>query len=346
MKYFHFYSKEEILRHTRIRKYETKLGEKIGTVNLSEPLTESLKKHNARYVIFGIQEDIGIRANCLRGTEKYVWKDFIDDFLNLQVIDAFSSDEILLLGVFDFSEVESLIEVYAKDSHESIDALRHAVANIVDEEVEAISKVITASGKIPIVIGGGQNNAYPLMKGSAKGLNKAGVLPKPVLNANSLDLDCNFKLTEGRHSGNGFRYAMEESYLAKYAITGLHEYINPQSVIDDIYSNIHIQYISNKEIFVDERLNFRQAIAQNFAFTEDGLVGLHINVNAISYTGSEKSSSTEISSVNARQFVCYAANFDVAYLHLSEGNGISPTNHIDAAKLLSILVMDYIVSRA
>ena len=51
-------------------------------------------------------------------------------------------------------------------------AYRHAVHTI-DEEVEPLIKLITAAGKIPIVVGGGHNNAYPLIKGAAKGLHKA-----------------------------------------------------------------------------------------------------------------------------------------------------------------------------
>ena len=44
---------------------------------------------------------------------------------------------------------------------------------LIDEEVESLTKAIVASGKIPIAIGRGHNNSYPLIKGTAKGLHQA-----------------------------------------------------------------------------------------------------------------------------------------------------------------------------
>ena len=68
-----------------------------------------------------------------------------------------------------------------------------------------ISKLveIVPSGKIPIIIGGGHNNAYGNIKGLA--LAKG----KPV-NAINFDAHSDFRIMEGRHSGNGFSYAFEE----------------------------------------------------------------------------------------------------------------------------------------
>jgi len=40
------------------------------------------------------------------------------------------------------------------------------------EEVENVIKVNAGCKKIPVVIGGGHNNAYPIIKGVAKGYTK------------------------------------------------------------------------------------------------------------------------------------------------------------------------------
>ena len=61
------------------------------------------------------------------------------------------------------------------------EAYRHAV-NKVDDEVEQLAKMITEAKKIPIVIGGGHNNTYPLIKGTAKGWHKAGMIALAQIN--------------------------------------------------------------------------------------------------------------------------------------------------------------------
>ena len=63
MKHFRFYSKQDILSLTTIRKFETKLGERIKFVADPQQFEEYLASSTAKYVLFGIPEDIGIRAN-------------------------------------------------------------------------------------------------------------------------------------------------------------------------------------------------------------------------------------------------------------------------------------------
>ncbi len=54
-----FYSEKQLSRFIAGRPGETKLGEKIQVATG----LEDLKKSTARFVIFGIPEDIGVRAN-------------------------------------------------------------------------------------------------------------------------------------------------------------------------------------------------------------------------------------------------------------------------------------------
>src|SRR5262249_14979332 len=150
--------------------------------------------------------------------------------------DFLSGEEILLLGHFDFGDLGRLIEANAHDKEERMQAYRHAVISI-DEEVESLVKMITGHEKIPVVIGGGHNNAYPLIKGAAKGLYKAGLIPLAQINAINLDAHTDFRPSEGRHSGNAFRYAEEDGYLQKYCIIGVHENYLQQNTWLDIVNN-------------------------------------------------------------------------------------------------------------
>ena len=61
MKHFKFYSKQDVLYLTRIRRFETKLGEMIQVADDLNNLEKSLNDTISKYVLIGIPEDIGER---------------------------------------------------------------------------------------------------------------------------------------------------------------------------------------------------------------------------------------------------------------------------------------------
>jgi formiminoglutamase len=347
LKHFSFYSKQDLLNQTRLRRYETKLGEKLRVVDDPEKFAESLAASSARYVLFGVPESIGIQANYGIGGAETAWPSFIHSFVNIQSSDKFTGEEIIIPGFFDFSEVMRVIDSHSKSADEKIDACRHAVANIIDDEVEEMVRMIVAAGKIPIIIGGGHNNCYPVIKGSAKALHKQGKISKPQINAVNVDAHADFRIMEGRHSGNGFRYAMEEGYLGKYAIVGLHENYNPQSMMDDLYSNVNIQYSFFEDIFMHERLNFMQSLAQAFSFTDDQFTIVELDLDCVEGILSSAMTPSGISAIHARQYLNFAgANQQIAAVHICEGaerlqNGLESSQ---TGKLIAYLVSDFIKS--
>ena len=349
MKHFHYYTKQELLEQVKLRKYEAKLGERVQVVNANEQSSDLHVKFEglASYVCFGIPESIGIMGNHgVKGAEN-TWFHFVKSFLNLQSTDLFFGENIILAGYFDFSSVSKIIEEHSFSSEERIDACRHAVANIIDEEVEELVKAIVLAGKIPIVVGGGHNNAYPIIKGISKSLYKKSLIPSAIINAINLDASTEYRILEGRHSGNPFRYAMEEGYLKRYAVVGLQESINPQSIMDDLYSNVNNLFFTYDQIFVEEKLNFLQAIAQSFAFVDDGKIALELDLDVIneSIIGGKHASGITIR--EARQFVRFSGNYsNVSSFHLCEGNVFNlSADSGQVGILVSLLVLDFIKSR-
>ncbi len=345
MKHFRFYSKQDLLNQTRLRRYETKLGEKLRTLESTSGWLEALASSSTKYILAGIPESIGVQANHgIPGTET-AWTAFVQAFVNIQSTDKFSGEEMVLAGYFDFADVAAVIDNHSTSPEEKVDACRHAVANIVDEEVEEFVKTVTAAGKMPILIGGGHNNAYPVIKGAAKGLQKAGRIQKAQVNSVNLDAHADYRIMEGRHSGNGFRYAMEEGYMGRYAVVGLHENYNPQSILDDLYSNVRIQYSFFEDIFLHERLNFTQAMAQAFSFTDDQYVTVDLDLDAITGVLASAMTPSGISATHARQYMNFAgANPQIAAVHICEGaerllNGLEDTQ---TGKLLAYLVSDFV----
>ncbi len=337
------YNKEDILSLTKLRKFETKLGERIEIISEAE-IGDSLKKSKARFVLVGVPEDIGIKANGSVGGADTAWLPFLQKFLNIQSNDFLDGSEILLLGHFDFGDIQYLIDTTAKGEEEKIEAYRHAV-NTIDEEVEGLIKTITESKKIPIVVGGGHNNAYPLIKGAAKGWHKAGVIPLAQINCINLDAHTDYRPIEGRHSGNAFRYAEEDGYLQKYCVIGIHENSLQQNIWIDIVNNPFIDCITFEDIFVHEKRTFMQAVAHATGFTEDTLSGIDLDLDSIQNTLSAAISPVGISPVQARQYVSFAASdAKPAYLHICEGATRLADGRADegTGRLISYLVSDFV----
>lgn len=344
MKHFKFYSKTDILCLTRLRRFETKLGERIQPVPDTTEFESFLQTTTAKFVLLGIPEDIGIKANKGTGGAGTAWLSFLQHFLNIQSNDFLDGNEMILAGYFDFGDIEYLIDTTAKTEEEKLESYRHAV-NTIDDEVETIVKIITEAKKIPIVVGGGHNNAYPLIKGSAKGWHKTGVIPLAQINCINLDAHTDYRPSEGRHSGNAFRYAEEDGYLQKYCVIGIHENYLQQNVWMDIVNNPFIDCITFEDIFVHEKRTFMQAVAHATGFTEDGLCGIDLDLDSIQNALSSAMSPVGVSPVHARQYISFAAtDCKPAYVHLCEGAARLPDGRTDegTGKLISYLVSDFV----
>lgn len=343
MKHFKFYGKKDIVSLIKRRRFETKIGERIQHLKEGE-WPDVIQQSPAKYVLMGIPEDLGVHANYGTGGADTNWYPFLQSFLNIQSNDFCSGEDMLLLGHFDFGDVKYLIENHAYNDQEKTDAYRHAV-NTIDDEVETLAKAIAAAGKIPIIIGGGHNNAYPLLKGVSKGLMKNGKIPLAQINAINLDAHTDYRSMEGRHSGNGFRYAESDGYLGKYSIIGPHENYIAQNVLADIQQNPFIQYTTYEDVFIRERKNFKQAIAQAVDFTGDSFTGIELDLDCIENVLSSACTPAGISVLQARQYLTYTASHTkAAYLHICEGASQLSDGRKDESigKLLSYFVSDFV----
>ncbi|HWB28181.1 MAG TPA: formimidoylglutamase [Chitinophagaceae bacterium] len=344
MKYLKTYNKHDVLSLTRLRRFETKIGERVQLANENLQFAEAMAAATARFVVVGIPEDVGVKANMGIGGAASTWIPFLQAFLNVQSNDFFTGDDVLLLGHLDFTELAALIENNAQGNEERVEAYRHAV-NTIDDAVEYVVKTITEHNKVPIVIGGGHNNAYGCIKGAAKGLFKAGAIPLAQINAVNLDAHSDYRPIEGRHSGNGFRYADEDGYLEKYCVVGLHENYLPQNVWVDIVNDPFLDVITYEDIFLHEKRSFLQAVAHATGFTSDSYCGIELDLDSIQYTLSSAATPVGISPLHARQFVSFAAaDCKTAYLHICEGATHLEDGRKDdsTGKLVSYLVTDFI----
>lgn len=298
------YTKEICDNLTIKRVGETHIGENIQFVEATHWDTQ-LANSKARFVLLGIPEDVGVRANFGIGGTHTAWQPTLKAFLNMQETAAMSGGDVVLLGHIDCTDWMQAAE--GKTAEE----LRTIVAQI-DETVYPIISNIVAAGKIPIVIGGGHNNAYPLLKGTSLALQK------PIDGIN-LDAHSDYRSIEGRHSGNGFRYAKLEGYLSKYAIVGLHANYNSSNVMEDISNDMSIRYSSYEDIVFGRR-SFADALAEAIDFCKAEHTGVELDVDCISNVLSSAATPCGISAQDALYYLATcASHLPVAYLHLTEG---------------------------
>jgi formiminoglutamase len=191
--------------------------------------------------------------------------------------------------------------------------------------------------KIPIVIGGGHNNAYPIIKGISMAKNQS-------INTINLDAHSDFRAMEGRHSGNGFRYAYRGGYLKNYAIVGLHENYNNPLIINELKQNEDIWFCFWEDIFLREKLTFKEAIYAASEFTKHGLTGIELDLDSLENTLSSAMTPCGFSATQARQYIHHLAqNRTPAYLHICEGASQLETGQQSPliGKLISYLVSDF-----
>ena len=197
----------DLARVTNFRSGEVKFGEKMQTIPKGADTVEFLQTSDAKFVLFGIPEDIGVRANFGRPGAASAWESTIKSIANIQHNRFSKGNQILVLGHLDAAEEMKEVENLDFNILEERKQLSKVVEKI-DKEVSHIIFTIVKAGKIPIIIGGGHNNAYGNIKGTALAKGKA-------INAINFDAHSDFRILEGRHSGNGFSYAYEEGFLKK-----------------------------------------------------------------------------------------------------------------------------------
>jgi len=330
----------DLSKITNHRSGEIKFGEKMLTVPKQTDPISFLKKCDAKYVLFGIPEDIGVRANFGRPGAASAWDSAIKSIANIQHNRFCKGSQLLVLGQLDVCE--EMKEVKNLDFNDVNDRKKLSqLVEIIDKEVSHIIFNIIKSGKTPIIIGGGHNNAYGNIKGTA--LAKG----KPI-NAINFDAHSDFRILEGRHSGNGFSYVYEEGFLKKYFIFGLHENHTSKSVLDIIKkTEDRVRYNTYDSIKIRKEKDFNNELVQAMEFIQNDDFGIEIDLDAIPGIASSAMTLSGFSIEELRQFISFfGKNKKSAYLHICEGApdlGEEKNSHL-IGKLIGYLVTDFIKS--
>ena len=331
----------DLAKVTNFRSGEVKFGEKMQTIPKDADIALFLKESDAKFVLFGVPEDIGVRANHGRPGAASAWESAIKSIANIQHNRFNKGSQILILGHLDVSEEMKAVENLDFNQIEERKELSKWVEKI-DKEVSHIIFTIVKSGKIPIIIGGGHNNAYGNIKGTALAKGKA-------INAINFDAHSDFRILEGRHSGNGFSYAFEEGFLKKYFVFGLHESYTSKSVLHEIKKiEDRVRINTYDEINIRKQKDFRQEMEKAYAFIKNDCYGVEIDLDSIPNIPSSAMTLSGFSVEELRQFIhFFSQNENAAYLHICEGApdlGDEKNSHL-VGKLIGYLVTDFIKAK-
>lgn len=310
-------SKESIQQLTVERIGETKIGECISFGKATK---------DSKFLLLGIEESIGPLANKgLEGSEKG-FSAFLKRFLNLQSNRFLKGNEIVFIGSIQQNDTK----IEPSKQYDTIEEL--------DEFVEKILLEYLTDGLIPIVIGGGHNNAYPLIKTLSK-FNKTSI---DVVN---LDPHADCRALEGRHSGNPFSYAKENNYLNQYSVLGLHKAYNSEYLLS---------YLDSKEFtytFFDDYLGNQAQFYTDIHKTYEKLspskkFGIELDMDSIQFMPSSAFTPSGFTLENARFYIkSLAKHPNCCYLHLPEGAPNTLLEEKIVGKALAYLVYDFLTTQ-
>lgn len=326
------FNKEEILQLTKTVTNEKKIGETIYTVNEDNDFFEEVENCPATFVLIGIPEDIFMRGNIEKSGADNALFPSIEALVNSQENQFFSGKDILALGYLDYTETS--------DSFITDDAEKgHYLVKQLDKDVSELIHFLVSVGKSPIVIGGGQNNAYGILKGMA-------TAKEQKVNAINLDNKPDLYETDLRNNTNAFSYAIKDGFLDQYFIFGLNENETPQSIFDTIQSQISIEYTMYEEIAVYETTTFNNELQRAKQFINSSCYGIEVDLDSLqNFNNNNTMIPKGLTPQQARHFVYYLAKHkNASYLHLSDSITNRETVNI-AGKFISNLIIDFIKAK-
>ncbi len=301
--------------------YSSIISKREGEIKLGERLGLNYFSNEVKYVIIGISEDIGPQANLGFKGSKTAFNAFITRFLNCQSNRFLSGENICIAG-----------EIKSTSSFETIQKARLQIEEL-DDFVTSILLPIVKEGKIPIVIGGGHNNAFPIIKAISLSINDS-------LDIINLDPHADCRALEGRHSGNPFSYAKKFEYLNHYTVLGLHQQYNSESIYNYLDEQ-NFKY-SFFEEYLDGTKNLKEDVL-NFKLSSTKKIGIELDLDSIKMIPSSAFTPSGLTIEEARIYIRELAKVkNCAYIHFPEAAPNSEIEDKVVGKMLTYFVTDFI----
>jgi formiminoglutamase len=274
----------------------------------------------AKYVLIGVSENVGPQANWGRHGSENAFEAFSKVFFNTQFYPEVPLQNLAFLG--EVKQVKQALD-------------RSEATLLVEELDQLILEVLTqylAPHQIPILVGGGHNNALPLMRWAASN-GKLSVV--------NIDAHADLRPTDKRHSGNSFSFALQEGLLENYGIFGLHEAFNNTHIRNELNSSalthrFYEDYLQGPYQLLDD--------VMGFVSHQHHAVGIEIDMDSIALMPSSAFSPSGWTLDQIRAVILKLGHIrpQIAYLNLTEAAPIDERDDLIVGKALSYLVRDFV----
>lgn len=321
------FTSKDLVQFTNPRNGEIRLGERLQVVGKEQDPIVAMSESSSRYVLVGIQEHLGQLANGSTNPHYNSWNATLQVLCNLQHNRFSKGESLFVLGQFTCPQWDEQAANYDFSRSEDRVNLSKLVSQV-DKEIAHLIFQIVQADKIPIVIGAGQTNAYGLIKGLALAKGKG-------VGAINWNKQTNYRIPEGRHSGNAFRYLSDEGFLKNYFVLGLQEYHASKEALNAFKKQPErLNYCTYESVMIREEISFKQAVKNSLEFMQQLDFGIEIDWNA----GLLGDSPVGFTPVQLRQFLYKVAQMPkVGYLHFSEAR-----NFPGLAELQANCIADFI----
>jgi formiminoglutamase len=316
-------SEKELFAFTLFTNEQRLENKRVGETKLSEKIRFGVDTSACQFVILGISEDIGPQMNNgLPGAHK--------GFGNfVQALQSVQSNRFL-----DGSQIGFLGEITQLNSFDFSSSCKGWVEDL-DHFIEAILTKYVHENQQLIAIGGGHNNAYPLIKFTHSITNQK-------VQSINIDPHADCRTTEFRHSGNPFSSAINEKLLDNYAVFGLHEGYNNEFILKYLQENKVYSLFFEK--FIDDEVSWWQSWNEYYARLSDDLpVILDIDLDAIQFSPSSALTPSGFTIEQIRKMIRQlSSKKKVNILHLPEGAPRTEEELRLYGKMLAYFVQDFI----
>lgn len=288
-----------------------------GETRLWEEFSLGRPKPNDRFVIIGISEDHGPQFNKGLGGAQQGFQASIERLGHMQSNAFLSGSGICVLG--------ELQQRTPFSSH------NNTVVEL-DEMVETLLDEYLLPHQQVIVLGGGHNNALPLLRYQAK--------QRQQVTCFNIDPHADLRETKERHSGNPFSFALEEGILKMYHVIGLHESYNNQYILKQFEQEA--LSFQTFETYLDAPIDFLQVLNDKLNSTESD-IQLDIDLDSIPFMPASAWTPSGFSLDQVRsllRFISRAKN--VHTLHLPEGAPKTEDELKFYSKSMAYLISDFI----
>ncbi len=329
---------------TRTRRGENKLGDASWRAPSHADWAGSIaaaRSAGVRFVLIGVPEHIGVLANQGVPGARDAWECALPCIANVQANRFLTGQDLWIAGACDLDGM-GRSDKEAQEGRMSVEALRGRVAEL-DQSIEAILLPLFAAGLHPIVVGGGNNNSLPILRALAGAARQERT--GASVHALNCDPHADFRPMEGRHSGNPFRYAVEEGTLDRYFALLLHRSYNSESMLaamDAARGSVACNWFDE---VLEGRYTLDAALDEAVAFVSGGdAIGLELDCDAIAGFPTSAYTPSGLTVDEARRLMLQAARrLQPRYLHLSEA---APSRTADgglfAGKAIAYLVADHL----